>query len=554
MLTRLQICNVVLIEKLDLDFSEGLTIFSGETGAGKSILLDSLGLVLGAKAETGLIKAGADKLSVVAEFELKDKKSHFYRICNDNEIEADGCIIIKRTLTHDGKSKIFLNDQPVTLRLLKELGSHLVEIHGQFDNQGLLNSATHIDVLDSFGGYDKDMAALSKAFGRYKDVQKKLKQAIDSHEKTLRDEEILTHYKNELEAMNVRAGEEKELTVRRAEMMHAEKLLENLNAAYQALHGEGIAAQVRHAMSAIAKANVLTENKFENIASALDSVLVELDEAVCEIEKASEDICLSKNEIDALEERLFALKDLARKHGCGIDDLPHILEEISTKLKFIEKNNDDIIVLKKELLEAEDDYKTKALQVRENRRKTAEILSTKVQKELEFLKMGKAEFRVCLEQADEQSWSEKGMDLVCFEVKTNAGQPFGPLSKIASGGELARFMLALKVNLALSSGLETLIFDEIDSGIGGATAEAVGNRLKKLSADVQVMAVTHAPQVAAFSDTHFKVSKQTTGNVTTTNVVCLSETEKKEEIARMLSGEIISDEARAAANKLMEQE
>ncbi len=554
MLTHLKINNVVLIEKLDLDFSKGLTIFSGETGAGKSILLDSLGLVLGARADTDLIRTGEQKLSVTANFEMKNKSSMFFKICAENEIEADEEIIIKRTLTVDGKSKIFLNDQPITLKLLKELGAYLVEIHGQFDNQGLLNSSTHIDVLDGFGGYEKELGEVQKAFVKYKELQKKLKMALESEEKARTQEETLNHFKNELETANVRVGEEKELSQKRTEMMHAEKLLESLNEAYNALSGQGLSAQIRHAMTSIDKVNRITENKYEGIAQALDSALVELDEATSEIESASEDISLSQNEINAVEERLFALKALARKHNCTIDDLPQVLEDICLKLKSIEQNSDDVIVFKKELIDAKNDYVSKALVVRQKREKTAAALEKKVEDELKFLKMGKAEFRVLIEHLNEDSFNEKGMDNICFEVKTNAGQAFGPLSKIASGGELARFMLALKVNLARQSGLETLIFDEVDSGIGGATAEAVGNRLYKLSQDVQVMAVTHSPQVAAFSTTHFKVSKETEAEKTTTSVQKLTDIQKKEEIARMLSGEKISDEARAAAEKLIKPE
>ncbi|MBR6409406.1 MAG: DNA repair protein RecN [Alphaproteobacteria bacterium] len=554
MLTRLLINNVVLIEKLELEFSKGLTIFSGETGAGKSILLDSLGLILGARAETGLIRHGAEKLCVVGTFELEDKKSPFFQICAENEIEVDDEIIIKRTLTTDAKSKIFLNDQQISLKLLKELGSYLVEIHGQFDNQGLLNPQTHIDVLDSFGGYDKKLLEVQDLFKKFKDTQKKLKNAVSLYEKAQADEETLSHYKTELENMNVREGEEAELNQKRTEMMHAEKLIENLNTAYQALHGQGLAQEIRHAMGAIEKVNRITDGKYQAIADALDSSLVELDEAVAQIESASEDISLNANDINSVEERLFALKALARKHNCTIDELPDTLEQIKKKLNDIQISGDEIIELKKEIAGVRKDYMQKALELHESREKAAQNLSLKVGGELSFLNMGKAEFKVNITKLDEEDWHEKGMDLVCFEAKTNAGQPFSALNKIASGGELARFMLALKVNLAKKSGMETLIFDEIDSGIGGKSAEAVGNRLYKLSKDVQVMAVTHSPQVAAFSTTHFMVSKETKGEKTTTSVQKLTSQEKKEEIARMLSGETITDEARAAAEKLIKPE
>ena len=517
-------------------------------------MLDSLGLILGARAETGLIRHGAEKLCVVGTFELEDKKSPFFQICAENEIEVDDEIIIKRTLTTDAKSKIFLNDQPISLKLLKELGSFLVEIHGQFDNQGLLNPQTHIDVLDSFGGYDKKLLEVQELFKKFRDTQKKLKNAVSLYEKAQSDEETLSHYKTELENINVRQGEEAELNQKRTEMMHAEKLIENLNTAYQALHGQGLAQEIRHAMAAIEKVNRITEGKYQAIADALDSSLVELDEAVAQIESASEDISLNANDINSVEERLFALKALARKHNCTIDELPDTLEQIKKKLNDIQISGDEIIELKKEIASIRKDYMQKALELHESREKAAQNLSSKVGAELSFLNMGKAEFKVNIKKLEEEDWHEKGMDLVCFEAKTNAGQPFSALSKIASGGELARFMLALKVNLAKKSGMETLIFDEIDSGIGGKSAEAVGNRLYKLSKDVQVMAVTHSPQVAAFSTTHFMVSKETKGEKTTTSVQKLTSQEKKEEIARMLSGETITDEARAAAEKLIKPE
>jgi len=551
MLTGLFINNVVLIEKLQLDFSNGLTIFSGETGAGKSVLLDSLALISGARSDTSLIRPGHDSLCVSASFEIKNKKSPLFDVLKENGLTPSSEIIIRRILTADGKSKIFFNDEPVSLKLLKTLGSYLFEIHGQFDNQGLFNDKTHIDFLDSFGVYEKELEQTSQAHKKYKTLQKNLNDALAAAEKNAREEEILTHFAQELENMSIRVGEEKELTDKRTEMLNASKLLENLNTAYQALQGEGIASNIRHALSAIDKANRLTENKYQDILKILDSALVELDEAVGEIEAASENIRVNANDIGTVEERFLALKALARKHQCAIDDLPAVLENIKNKLASIQQTNNDIIYLKKELQTAKDTYYQNALRVHECRVQTAEALKNAVTAELSFLRMNKAEFRVQIEKLESENWHDKGIDNVYFEVKTNAGSPFGALSKIASGGELARFMLALKVNLASKTGIETLIFDEVDSGIGGGTAEAVGNRLYKLAQNVQVMAVTHSPQVASFGTTNFKVSKETIGNITTSKVQRLSETEKKEEIARMLSGEIISDEARAAADKLI---
>lgn len=551
MLTSLLINNVVLIEKLELKFSKGLTIFSGETGAGKSVLLDSLALVSGMRGDVGLIRTGADKLAVTATFEIQNKKSALFEIFKENDIDGTDEVIIRRVLSADGKSKIFLNDTPISLKLLKTISAYLLEIHGQFDNQGLLDNSTHIDFLDSFGDYKAVLDQTAKSFENLKNLQKKLKEAIAISEKNARDEELLSHYATELENIHTFKGEEKELTNKRLEMMNASKLIENLNGAYQAINGQSWAQNIRHALGCLDKANKLTENKYENILSILDSALVEIDEASREIESAVENISLNANTQEEAEERFLALKALARKHGCAIDDLPDVLEDILQKLKNIHQASDDIIAFQKELTGAKDAYFQSALKLHECRLAAAEKLSKCVQSELCFLKMNQAEFRVQIEKLSEENWNEKGIDKVFFEAATNAGQPFGMLSKIASGGELARFMLAIKVHLAAKAGIETLIFDEIDSGIGGSAAEAVGSRLCKLSNDVQVMAVTHSPQVASFGTTNFKVSKEITGNTTTSKVMLLTDIQKKEEIARMLSGEKISDEARAAADKLM---
>lgn len=551
MLTGLIINNVVLIEKLELKLSKGLTIFSGETGAGKSMLLDSLALISGVRSDVSLIRTGTDKLTVTASFNIQNETSPLFEICKENGLDLSDEIIIRRILSTDGKSKIFFNDTPISLKLLKTIGAYLLEIHGQFDNQGLLDPATHIDFLDAFGGYADILTKTENAYQNLKTLQKKLQNAITLAEKNLQEEELLTHYQSELENMHIKKGEEKELTDKRLEMMNASKLLENLNTAYQSLNGGAFAANIRHALSAVDKANRLTENKYQDILKILDSALVEIDEASNEIASAVENIELSANEIGTIEERFLALKALARKHACAINDLPDVLADISEKLRNIHKNSDDILAYKKELLTAKDTYFQNALRLHECRQKAATLLSAHVQSELSFLKMNKAEFRIQIEKLPEENWHAKGFDKVFFEAATNAGQPFGALSKIASGGELARFMLALKVHLASKTGVETLIFDEVDSGIGGSAAEAVGNRLSKLAESVQVFVVTHSPQVASFGTTNFKVSKQTTNNVTTSTVTLLSDIQKKEEIARMLSGEQISDEARAAADKLI---
>lgn len=551
MLKTLSIRNVVLIEKLDLDFSGGLSVFSGETGAGKSILLDSLGLLLGNRADTGLIRQGADKLSVSGVFEIKDKSHPIYTLCHQNDLETDDEIIIKRSLSQDGKSKIFINDQPVTLRLLKELGAYLVEIHGQFDNQGLLNPATHIAVLDSYGGYTQQLEAVKQACRRLKETQKKLSAAEKEYADAARDEENLRHWVDELQKAHVRQGEEAELTRKRTELMHSEKIIENFNTAYNALQGKGISDLIQKAQSALARINNLTENRYTDIEEALETALIQFDEAVNQIEQASSEFNLNTGEAEQIEERLFTLKALARKHQASIDELPQVLEKFEHQLQAIDKGGDNILSLQKEVESLKTAYQDEAQKLHDLRRQAAEKLDSAVMEELPPLKMERALFKTMIERTDECAWGENGFDNICFTVATNPNSPQGALNKIASGGELSRFMLALKVNLAQKSFAETMIFDEVDAGIGGATAQAVGERLARLGAAVQVLVVTHAPQVAALGKQNFKVSKTTENNITTTNVHLLNQNEKIQEIARMLAGETITDEARGAALALI---
>lgn len=554
MLKTLSIRNVVLIEKLDIDFSDRLCVFSGETGAGKSILLDSLGLLLGQRADTGLIRNGADKLSVSGIFELKDKNNPIFALCLENDIDLENEIIIKRSLNCDGKSKIFINDQPITVRLLKEIGSYLVEVHGQFDNQGLLNPSTHLNVLDSYGSYQKQLDELQTAFKNYKETQNKLRQAEQAFADASRDEENLRHWVDELQKANIQPDEETQLNNKRTEFIHAEKLIENLNLAYTLLRGKDIGSSLQKAQSAIEQVNRLTNNRCQDIADALDTALIQFDEAVGRIEQASSEICLNSNEAEQVEERLFALRALARKHQTDIAGLPDILNSFEQKLHALDKGGDDILSLQKALAISRQEYLKKAQIVHNLRQDTAAKLDKAVMCELPPLKMERAVFSTNITSTPENLWNEKGCDNVCFTVATNPNSTQGALNKIASGGELARFMLALKVNLAQRSSVETLIFDEVDAGIGGATAEAVGERLARLGTSVQVLVVTHAPQVAAFGKQNFKVSKSTKDDITTTNVAQLNLEEKKEEIARMLAGETITEQARAAAEALIKQQ
>lgn len=551
MLKYLSIRNVVLIDKLDLDFQNGFSVLSGETGAGKSILLDSVGLLLGKRAEVGMIRSGCDKLSVCGSFEVVDKTGELAALCAEYDLEFNHEIIIKRTLNDDGKGKIFFNDQPITQKLLKEIGGYLVEIHGQFDNQGLLNPATHLSVLDNYGLYADKLTAMRDAYSVYKKAKEDRIAAEEKICQAKADEENLRHWVGEFEKLQPQANEQEELEQKRQQMMNAEKILENLDAAYKALNQSGVQSSLRQAQAAVARVNNLLGGKFDNIYALLDTALVNADEAGEEIEAASNEVSLNQNELDAVEERLFALKALARKHNTTIGELPQIWVQMSESLQHLARGEEDIENLRKLEEEARRKYIEKAVAVSQARLATALRLDGKIQAELPDLKMEKARFMTQISTKPETQWNENGRDEVCFMVSTNPNTPYGPISKIASGGELARFMLALKVNLAQSSQVETMIFDEVDTGIGGATAQAVGEKLAKLGEKVQVLVVTHSPQVAAQSKCHFKVEKKTVDNVTTTFLHELTAAEKTEEVARMLSGERITDEARAAAKVLI---
>ena len=552
MLDFLSIRNVVLIDKLDLDFKPGLSVLTGETGAGKSILLDSLGLVLGSRAETSLIRQGEDKLSVMATFHLDKPNQGLKSLLDEYEIEAEDELQIKRSLNRDGKGKIFVNDQAISAKLLKEIGKYLVEVHGQFDNQGLLNPANHLDILDSYGNYKNLLDNTKQAFANYKSAKSARLQAEENITKAKTDEENLRHWVEELQKLDPHPGEEEELSKKRLEMMNAEKIISGLNYAYGALsEGADVQGAIRSAQSAMDKVNTLVDGKYQSIIEMLDQALIDISEVLNELEENSQNVSLNQQELENIEERLYALRGLARKHNVTVDELEGTLQNFQSQLASIEHGEEGLNQLRLLEEKAKLEYVKAAQELSSARQATALELDRKVMAELPPLKMEKAKFITLVDKVAEAQWGEKGFNTVAFSVATNPNSPQGPLNKIASGGELARFMLALKVNLAQSVNIPTMIFDEVDAGIGGAVAQAVGERLFRLGQEVQVLVVTHAPQVAALGGSHFKVEKHTQDDITTTTVKKLSEPERKEEIARMLAGEVITDEARAAAVKLM---
>lgn len=554
MLSRLSVRDVVLIEKLDLDFAGGLCVFTGETGAGKSILLDSLALATGARSDAALVRRGCKQLSVTAEFSLPDGHEVF-KVLDEHEIEheSDEPLVLRRIVTADGKSKAFVNDQSVSAGLLRKIGDLLIEIHGQFATHGLLNPATHKSVLDAYGGLQGRLDACRAAYKNWRAKAEERQKAEERLQKAKDEEDFLRHSVDELVQFAPQPGEDEELSQRRSLMMNSEKLIEGLNTARDALFDRSVDKSLRQAERALESLSRLIEGRFEPIIEALDRAVTELNEAGNMLEEECRKVELDPREQEQVEERLFALRALARKHQTTPDELPALLSEYQRQLASLDKGAEDLIRLTKEEESCRIAYEDAAKVLSAARKEAAKKLDAAVMKELPPLRLGKASFLSIVEELPQTEWNADGIDKVQFAATTNPGQPAGAINKIASGGELARFMLALKVNLAQAEGIPTLIFDEVDTGIGGATATAVGERLERLAGeDCQVLAITHSPQVASFGAHHFKVSKAEDETGRTLTAVCeLTGDARREEIARMLSGASITEASRAAADELL---
>ena len=557
MLTELSIRDVVTVDKLDIAFARGLCVLTGETGAGKSIVLDALGLALGGRSDAGLIRTGADKLSVSAAFSLTPRHP-VLAILKDQDLSAeDDSIVLRRTLTADGRSRAFVNDQPVTVSLLRTIGTELVEVHGQFETHGLLDPTTHITALDAYrmaasksaGAVD---SACSKAWATWHAAVRALSDAQNLLAAALSEEETLRHHAGELDMLGPQPGEEQDLTAKRALLRHGEAITKALTEARTAVANDmDIEGALRIALSRITRVSAQAEGRLDALIQTFERAAIEAGEALRELDRAARDLDADPSGLERAEERLFALKAAARKHGCTVDGLGALREAMKAKLAALDTGAHDIKRLGAAEKSARLAYEQAARALSLARAEAAKDLDKRVMKELAPLKLDKATFRTVVAPKPEGAWNESGIDRVTFEVATNPGTAPGPLDKIASGGELARFMLALKVVLAGTQDRAALIFDEVDAGVSGATASAVGERLARLARDVQVLVVTHAPQVAAHGDHHWRVSKSSRGGQTTTKVEALDDSQRREEIARMLAGEKITDEARAAATKLM---
>ena len=551
MIDSLSIRNVVLIDKLDLTFEKGLGVFTGETGAGKSILLDSLSLILGARGDSSLVRFGENQLSVAAEF--SDIAPEVVSFLQEQGIECeDKSILIRRVVTKDGKSKAFINDQNVSISFLKSIGDNLVEIHGQFSTHSLLNPSTHLFVLDTFAKLSEECAQVKSLWIEYKKAQNETIAAEEKLKNAATQKEYLEQSLEDLEKLNPEIGEEETLVQKRTNLMNSEKILSAIQSAFELISDEqkGSSRQLSMAARHLEKASQYDEKSFTEIIDLLDQAQNLLSETEYKLEQITENFG-DTSELPSIDDRLFALRAAARRHQTTIDDLPNLITRLKQELIQIDQADDTLLKLKAKEKELLSTYQKAALNLSNKRQKAALRLDDKVKQELPALKLEKAVFKTSVTQKDLSTATETGIDDVAFTVSTNTGTPLSPLNKIASGGELSRFMLALKVNLAKQSALPTIVFDEIDSGVGGATADAIGSRLNKLAADCQVLAVTHAPQVASYGHQHWTVSKAEKEGKIITSVKKLSSAERLNEVARMLSGSEITKTAITMAEELL---
>lgn len=557
MLTALSIRDFVLIDRLDLNFGPGLSVLTGETGAGKSILLDALSLALGARGDAGVVRSGQATAQVTAVFEPALGHASFEALA-ENDIAHEGQIILRRVQSGDGRSKAFINDTPASVQLLRRVGALLVEIHGQHDDRALVDPNTHRDLLDGFAG----LTGNASHVGRLWRAREAAKRARSEHEASMAqaqaNADYLSHTLEELRRLAPEPGEEMRLSERRQLMMGAERLAADLDETLSALSGEGTAAaRLSVALRKLERQDASAGGVLQPVADAIGRVLAETDEAAVAIEAARASLAFEPYELERIEERLFALRALARKHRMNVDELPALEERLDAEMQALGHAEQRLFAFDAEVEEAARTYADAATQLSAARQEAGGQIDSHVAAELAPLKLERARLTCAIETRSPETGGEAGIDRVAFHVSTNPGTPSGPLLKVASGGELARIILALKVVLAQRGSAPTLVFDEIDTGVGGATAAAIGSRLARLAETLQVLAVTHAPQVAAEAGRHLRILKEDTGAKdavrTVTRVLPLDDGARREEIARMLAGQTITDEARAAASRLMER-
>ncbi|NBN77016.1 DNA repair protein RecN [Microvirga tunisiensis] len=551
MLATLSIRDIVLIDRLDIEFSGGMTVLTGETGAGKSILLDALTLALGGRGDAGLVRHGEVQGQVVAVFDVAAR--HPVRaLLRDNDVPDDGDVILRRIQTQDGRSRAFINDQPVSVGLLRQAGQMLVEVHGQHDERALVDPESHRLLLDSFGRLDALVADVAEAHGRLRGADKALRDHKTRIEAARREADYLRSAVDDLTRLAPKSGEEAELAERRAAMMQVEKIAGDLNEAYEALNGSAspipeLASLMRRLERKAEQAPQMLGGPVAALGTALDA----LEEARGGLEAAIRQTDFDPRELEATEERLFALRAAARKFSVTVDELPALAARMAADLGDLDAGEERLDALVRAADAARGAYDAVAARLSAERRQVGARLEAAVAAELPSLKLERARFLVEM-TSDPDNRTPAGVDMVEFWVQTNPGTRPGPIMKVASGGELSRFLLALKVSLADSGSVPTLVFDEIDTGVGGAVAEAIGWRLARLARSVQVLTVTHAPQVAARADGHFLIAKEEVApERVATRITPIDAAHRREEIARMLAGSVITDEARAAAQRLL---
>jgi DNA repair protein RecN (Recombination protein N) len=552
MLLSLGIRDIVLIERLDIGFQPGLTVLTGETGAGKSILIDALDLALGGRGDAGLVRHGAAQGQVTAVFDLP--LGHPVRVLlSENGVDDEGDVILRRVQNADGRTRAFVNDQPVSAGLLREVGGRLVEIHGQHDDRALVQPEAHRGLLDAFGGLEAEVAAVGTAHRTWREAERAFTEHRRRVEAASREADYLRGAVEELNALRPASGEEAELAERRQRMMAVEKVAGDLTDAYEALNGPSspiptLAALARRLERKAEQLSGLIDGPIAALGTSLDT----LEEARAGLEAALRETEFDPRELEQAEERLFALRAAGRKFAVPVDGLAALAEKMAADLAEIDAGEGRLAALSDAAAKAAGAFDTAAAALSARRSDAARLLEAAVLHELPSLKLERARFIVSL-TADPQSRQPEGIDAVEFWVETNPGTRPGPMMKVASGGELSRFLLALKVSLADRGSAPTLIFDEIDTGVGGAVAEAIGVRLARLAERVQVLSVTHAPQVAARAESHLLIAKDAVagGERVATRVAPVAGEARREEIARMLAGSVITKEARAAADQLI---
>ena len=552
MLHHLSIRNIVTIETLDLDFGSGLTVMTGETGTGKSILLDSLNLVMGGRAQVSLVRKGTTQASVTASFEF-GACSKLKGLLSAQGIEVFGDLILRRVIKADGKSRAFVNDTPVSNKLLRDVGACLAEIQGQFESHSLLQSRYHRTLLDIFAGNQQALAQCTQAWRGWRSAETAFVEKQKSLLKAKEDEEYLLYTLEELRHATPQIGEYTRLGEKRLKMQNIGRISQALSIVQEEFSiGDGLDTAIGRALRALERCPQGYEQELAPILASLENAMYALEAAQQDLQALSANLEEEPRALEQCEERLFMLRDLATKHGCEPDDLPEVLKTLEQEVGVLDEADSALEILDKARLEAREGYKRFALIVRNKREKAALKLDKAIQAELLQVKLERARFITRLTKFEEERWSEGGMEGVDFSVATNPGEAPGPLGQVASGGELSRFLLALKVVLSNINPVPTLIFDEVDAGLGGATANAVAERLRKLAQDVQVLVITHSAQVASHANTHFQITKTSSTNRTASQVKRLSHSERIEEIARMISGAHITDTARAAARELLE--